>query len=281
MKNLSSILTHALLGLILSAIMATSASATGRVCSTGLTLKEGILTIATGNPAYFPWVIDDAPESGQGFEAAVAYAVAEKMGYGKDKVEWVRASFDESIQPGVKNFDFNLQQFSITPEREQVVDFSEAYFSSPMAVLIRKPTMEAGADATLASLKTLKWGAAASTTALAFINDDIMPESDILLYDDVANVTEALKAGQIDAGLFDLPTALFTAAVLLDDGVVLGQFPASMATNPDQFGLLMSNDSPLKPCVDEGVRKIKEDGTLAKIESEWLQQTTGVPLIAK
>lgn len=281
MKKTSSILTKTLFGVLLSATMATSAFATGRVCSTGLTLKEGVLTIATGNPAYFPWVIDDAPESGQGFEAAVAYAVAEKMGYEKDKVEWVRASFDQSIQPGVKSFDFNLQQFSITPEREQVIDFSDAYFSSPMAVLIRKPTMEAGATATMASLKTLKWGAAAGTTAYGFISDDIKPDSDTLLYDDVANVTEALKAGQIDAGLFDLPTALFTSAVLLDDGVVLGQFPASMATNPDQFGLLMANESPLKPCVDEGVRKIKEDGTLLRIEAEWLQQTTGVPLISE
>lgn len=266
-------------GLMLSALMLAPAHAGENKCATGLTVNEGVLTIATGNPAYFPWVIDDAPESGQGFEAAVAYAVAEKMGYSKDKVEWVRASFDQSIQPGPKDFDFNLQQFSITKDREKVVDFSESYFSSPMAVLIRKPTMEAGATATMDSLKTLKWGAAASTTALGFITDDIKPDSDLLLYDDVANVTEALKAGQIDAGLFDLPTALFTSAVLLDDGVVLGQFPAEMATNPDQFGLLMSNDNPIKPCVDEGVRRIKEDGTLLRIEAEWLQQTTGVPLI--
>lgn len=271
----------ALAGVLLSATMATSAFASDRVCSTGLTVTEGVLTIATGNPAYFPWVIDDAPETGDGFEAAVAFAVAEKMGYSKDKVVWIRSSFDQSIQPGLKGFDFNLQQFSITEDREKVVDFSDPYFSSPMAVLIRKPTMEAGATATMESLKTLKWGAAAGTTALGFITNDIQPGSDTLLYDDVANVTEALKAGQIDAGLFDLPTALFTSAVLLEDGIVLGQFPADMATNPDQFGLLMANDSPIKPCVNEGLRKIKEDGTLAKIEAEWLQQTTGVPLIAQ
>jgi polar amino acid transport system substrate-binding protein len=280
MKNKLSIL-GGLTGLLMAAAFISPAHATGRTCSTGLTIKEGVLTIATGNPAYFPWVMDDAPESGAGFEAAVAYAVAEKMGFDKDKVEWTRTSFDQSIQPGPKDFDFNLQQFSITPEREQVVDFSDAYFSSPMAVLIRKPTMEAGATATMESLKSLKWGAGASTTAYGFITNDIAPESEILLYDDVANVTEALKAGQIDAGLFDLPTALFTAAVLLDDGIVLGQFPASIATNPDQFGLLMANESPLKPCVNEGITRIKEDGTLAKIEAEWLQTTTGVPLISK
>jgi polar amino acid transport system substrate-binding protein len=280
MKNKLSIL-GGLTGLLMAAAFISPAHATGRTCSTGLTIKEGVLTIATGNPAYFPWVMDDAPESGAGFEAAVAYAVAEKMGFDKDKVEWTRTSFDQSIQPGPKDFDFNLQQFSITPEREQVVDFSDAYFSSPMAVLIRKPTMEAGATATMESLKSLKCGAGASTTAYGFITNDIAPESEILLYDDVANVTEALKAGQIDAGLFDLPTALFTAAVLLDDGIVLGQFPASMATNPDQFGLLMANESPLKPCVNEGITRIKEDGTLAKIEAEWLQTTTGVPLISK
>jgi polar amino acid transport system substrate-binding protein len=271
-------------GLLLGAfalgmIAAAGASRAAGMCADGKTLDKGKLTIATGNPAYFPWVVDDKPEDGKGFEAAVAYAVAGKMGFKKDEVVWVRGSFDEAIQPGAKNFDFDLQQYSITPERQKVVDFSQPYYSAAMAVLVRKGAVDKGAKPELASLKKLKWGAVASTTALPVVTDIIKPDSDPLLYDDNANVTEAMKSDQIDAAIFDLPTALYLAAVELDDGVVLGQFAADRAERPDQFGMLMAKGSPLKECVDAALGALKADGTLAKIEAEWLQQATSVPLI--
>lgn len=248
-------------------------------CAAGKTIEDGVLTIATGNPAYYPWVIDDAPESGKGFEAAFAYALAERMGFDKDQVKWTRTSFDEAIQPGAKDFDFNLQQYSITEEREKVVDFSVPYYSAAMAVLVRKPTVDAGASADLESLKKLKWGAVATTTALPVVMDLIDPESDPLLYDDTANVAEAMKANQIDAGIFDLPTALYLSAVVLDDGVVLGQFVGNDTQKLDQFGALMAEGSELKACVDEAISAMTEDGSLAIIEAEWMQEQTGVPVI--
>ena len=153
----------------LAVALSSSAAFAGGHCAAGLTIEEDTLTIATGNPAYFPWVIDDAPESGQGFEAAVAYAVAERMGFEKDAVAWVRSSFDEAIQPGKKDFDFNLQQYSITDERDEIVDFSMPYYSAAMAVITRAPVVEGGAEASLESLKTLKWGAHASTTAVPML----------------------------------------------------------------------------------------------------------------
>lgn len=248
-------------------------------CAAGKTLKDGVLTIATGEPAYYPWVLNNDPASGEGFEAAVAYEVAARMGFAPEQVEWTSASFDQSIQPGAKAFDFNLQQFSITEAREKVVDFSRPYYSAAMAVLVRQPTVDAGAEATLASLKTLKWGAVATTTALPVVRDVIAPEQEVLLYDDNVNVTEAMKAGQIDAALFDLPTALYLSAVVLDDGAIIGQFPADRSENPDQFGLLMEEGSPLKACVDEALDAMTADGALAAIEAKWLQETTGVPVI--
>lgn len=267
----------ALIGLAM--LIAGGTAQAADTCAEGKTLAEGKLTVATGNPAYFPWVIDDKPESGQGFEAAVAYAVAEKMGFARENVVWVRSSFDEAIQPGEKNFDFNLQQFSITPERDKVVDFSVPYYSAAMAVLVRKATVESGVKPEMDALRKLKWGVVAATTALPVVTELIKPESDPLLYDDNANVTEAMKSNQIDAAIFDLPTALYLAAVVLDDGVVLGQFPADRAENPDQFGLLMADGSKLKPCVDEALEAAKADGTLERIEAEWLQQATSVPVI--
>jgi polar amino acid transport system substrate-binding protein len=248
-------------------------------CAAGLTLEDGTLTVATGNPAYFPWVIDDAPESKQGFEAAVAYAVANAMGFSDDQVTWVRSSFDEAIQPGAKNFDFNLQQYSITPERDEIVDFSAPYYSAAMAVLTRQGVVDGGAAPTLEGLKGLLWGADANTTAVPMLTEIVAPEKAPLLYGDNADVVEAMKANQIDAALFDLPTALYLAAVVLDDGVVLGQFPAERSEAPDQFGLLFEEGNPLKACADAALDKLRLDGTLAAIETEWLSQTTGVPVI--
>ena len=248
-------------------------------CASGKTLQDGVLTIATGNPAYFPWVLDNDPAAGAGFEAAVALEVAKRMGFEGDAVQWTSATFDQSIQPGPKEFDFNLQQFSITEEREQVVDFSVPYYSAAMAVLTRKHVIEAGAEATIDSLKAQRWGVMAGTTALPMVMQLVGPDSDPLLYDDNVNVTEAMKAGQIDVAIFDLPTALYLSAVVLDDGAIIGQFPADRSENPDQFGLLMEEGSALRECVDQALASMTGDGTLAAIETQWLQETTGVPVI--
>ncbi|MBP0482520.1 ABC transporter substrate-binding protein [Sagittula salina] len=267
-----------LLPIALALTLATPAFAQNE-CAAGKTLHEGRLTIATGNPAFYPWVLDDKPQSGQGFEAAVAYAVAAKMGFEPDTVDWTRSSFDQAIQPGEKDFDFNLQQFSITPEREEVVDFSIPYYSSAMAVLTTKSVVDGGATPTLDSLKGLIWGADANTTAVKMLADLIAPEAGPMLYNDNVDVTAAMQAGQIDAALFDLPTALYLSAVVVPDGAILGQFPADRTETPDQFGLLMVNDSPLKPCVDAALQELIDAGTLAAIEKEWLEEATGVPVI--
>ena len=248
-------------------------------CAVGKTVTDGVLTIGTGNPAYFPWVIDDNPESGEGFEAAVAYALAEHMGFGADHVVWTRTTFDQAIQPGAKDYDINMQQYSITDERRQTIDFSAPYYTSAASVLVRQPTIDGGAQPNVASLKGLIWGAAAGTTANEIINALIAPDASILLYDDNADITEALKSNQIDAVLLDLPSALFTAAVLLDDGVVLGQFQPDANGGLDQFGAVLEKGSPLLECVDAALAEMSADGTLASIEARWLQSETGVPVI--
>lgn len=275
-------MTRASISVALTSALIFSASAAfagGHLCWEGKTLTEGKLTIATGNPAYYPWVMDDAPEAGKGFEAAVAWAVAREMKVPDENVVWVRAGFDEAIQPGAKNFDINLQQFSITEDRDKVVDFSAPYYASAMAVLTTKSVVEGGATPTLASMKSLKWGADANTTAVPMLTDLVSPESDPLLYNDNTDVTAALQAGQIDAALFDLPTALYLSAVVVENGAILGQFPADRTENPDQFGMLMEEGNPLKQCVDAAIEALTDTGKLAEIEAEWLAEATGVPII--
>jgi len=260
----------------LAGALLVAGAATAQSCAAGKTMQEGVLTVATGNPAYYPWVMDDNPQSGLGFEAAVAYAVAEEMGFARDAVVWTRTSFDQAIQPGEKNFDLNLQQFSITDARDRIIDFSAPYYTAPMAVLVRGSD---GLSPDLETLKTLKWGVVASTTALPVVIKTIAPEEKPLIYDDTANVVEAMKANQIDAGLFDLPTALYLSAVVLDGGQVLGQFAPDETDNPDHFGMVMTEGNPLKECVDAALAALKADGSLAGIEAEWLEDATGVPRI--
>lgn len=248
-------------------------------CAQGKTLNDGRLTIATGNPAYAPWVMDDDPASGKGFEAAVAYAVAGEMGFENADVDWVRTSFDEAIQPGEKNFDFNIQQYSINAERSQVVDFSAPYYTTAVAVVVKGDSAVVDTQPTGSALRQLRFGAAAGTTSQTFLSTVLKPEQDLLLYDDNANVIAAITANQIDALVFDLPSALFATAVQIDGGKILGQFPVEASIEPDNFGLIMAKGNALKACVDEAISNLAASGTLSEIESAWLGDGAGVPVI--
>ena len=242
------------------------------------TITEGTLTIGTGEPAYSPWVENDAPESGEGFEAAIALAVAEELGYTGESVVWVRTTFDEAIQPGAKSFDFNLQQYSITPERSETISFSDAYYTTNQAIVALEGSPAIGAAST-ADLVDVKFGAQAGTTSLSFITDVIKPSTEPFVYDDNAGAKAALEAGQIDAIVVDLPTAFYIAAVEIDGASVVGQFPADAGGSTDQFGLVFEKDNPLVGCVNAALAALTESGELASIEQQWLSDKTGAPVI--
>jgi len=243
------------------------------------TIESGKLTIATGTPAFEPWVVGDAPESGQGFEAAVAYAVAGELGYTNENVVWVRTGFDEAIQPGAKNFDFNLQQYSITDERKATVSFSEPYYSTNQAVVGFADSPVANATK-ISELKDLKFGAQSGTTSLDFITKVIAPTSEPFVYDDNAGAKAALEAKQIDAIVVDLPTAFYISAVEIEGSKVIGQFPLSDAVPADNFGLLFDKDNKLVDCVNTALGALKESGKLAEIEKTWLADKTNAPVIS-
>ena len=202
-----------------------AAGTSGNECTTGKTLAEGKLTIGTGNPAFSPWVENDAPESAEGFEAAVAYAVATQLGFSTENVAWVRTSFDEAIQPGAKNFDFNLQQYSITDERKQTVSFSDPYYTTNQAIVGYADSAAASAT-TVAELQGLKFGVQSGTPSWEFLNPVVMPTNEPYVYDDNAAAKAALEAKQIDAIVVDLPTAFYISAVEIEGTKVIGQFPA-------------------------------------------------------
>ena len=238
------------------------------------TVTSGKLTIATGEPAYYPWVIDDKPETGEGFEGAVAYAVAKQLGYTNDEVVWVRTTFDGAVTPGEKNFDFNLQQFSITADRSKVVDFSSPYYTAPQAIVSYKGSKIAG-KTSIADLKSAKLGAAVGTTSLDAIEKQIGIKPQV--FNDNASGVTALKNGQIDGLVVDLPTAFYLSGVEVKDGLIVGQLPSTGAG--DQFGLLLSKGSKLTTCVTGAVDAITADGTLAAITDKWLATDAGAPVL--
>ena len=259
-----------------TASSSTEGASTESDCST---ITEGTLTIGTGSPAFSPWVENDAPESGEGFEAAVGMAIAAELGYEGESVVWVRTTFDEAIAPGEKNFDFNMQQYSITPEREETISFSDPYYSSNQAIVALADSPAEGAT-TVADLADVKFGAQAGTTSLTFINEIIKPTNEPFVYDDNAGAKAALEAGQIDAIVVDLPTGLYISAVEIEGTSVIGQFPGSAGGLTDDFGAVFTKDNPLVACVNTALAALKESGELAKIEQTWLSDNAGVPVIS-
>ena len=256
----------------------TTAGATSPAdCAAGKTIESGKLTIATGDPAFPPYVINDAtPEDGQGFEAAVAMAVASQLGFTGDAVTWVRTPFDAAIAPGPKNFDFNLQQYAITPERAQVVDFSEGYYTAPQAVFGLADSPAASATS-IDELKGLKIGVAAGTTSITYVEDVIQPDQDPLIFNDNAAAKTALESNQIDAVVSDLPTAIYITTVEIEGTKVFGQIEGS---GSDEWGLLLAKDSPLTSCVDLALQAMKGSGELDQITTKWMSDFTEAPMIS-
>ena len=240
------------------------------------TLTDGKLTIATGEPAFSPWVENNKPESGEGFETAVAYAVAEELGFEDDDVVWVRTPFDTVIAPGPKNFDVNIQQFSITPERQEAVDFSSPYYVTSQGVLTVEGTAAADAKS-LADLKDVKFGVAAGSNSAKIIEDQVAPAQEIGVFNSNDDAIAALTAGQIDAVVTDLPTVLYMAAAVLDGGIVVGQFDTS--EGGDEYAFLLPKDSPLTSAVSGAVDTLREDGTLDELAQEWLADNAGAPVL--
>lgn len=273
----------AVVGLALAAVAlagcasgGTSAEPTETAAADEGYLEPGKLTIATGETAYYPYVIDDDPASGEGFEAAVAYAVAEELGFAAEDVVWVRTSFESAIAPGPKSFDFNIQQYTITDERKQAVDFSSPYYAASQAVV----AIEGGAAdgvTDIAGLKDITLGAMSGSTSATTIAEAVQPNVEPLLYNSNEDAVAALSAGQIDAIVLDLPTAYFATAVYIEDSFIVGELPA--AGVPDEWGLLLAKDSPLTERVTAAVDALRDNGTLEQITDEWLGSGQGVPLL--
>ena len=243
-------------------------------CETLPLKTDGVLTVATGEPVFPPWMEDDDPSNGQGFESALVYALADELGIAD--VTWVRTGFDEAITAGSKDYDFNIQQFTITEERDEVVDFSNGYYQVEQAV-IGAAGGAADGITTVAELAELNLGAQIGTTSLDYIEEVIAPTNDAAVFDDNVAAKAAFDAGQVDGVVFDLPTAFFITAVEIPEANILGVLPR--VGDPEELGMLFEEGSPLVPCVNDALATLQDNGTIESLEDEWLNDGGSVPTL--
>jgi polar amino acid transport system substrate-binding protein len=246
-------------------------------CVQGKTMKDGVLTIATDSPAYDPWFNNNDPSNGKGYESAVAYAVAKQLGFDPSSVTWVKEPFNKSYAPGAKNFDFDINQISINPDRAKAVDFSDGYYTASQALIALKDSPVAKATS-IADLKKYKLGAQTGTTSLTAIREDVQPTQQPLVFQNTNVAKQALLNGQVDAIVADLPTAFYITAVEIPKSTIVGQFQQQSGT-PEQFGMLFQKGNPLVACVNQALATLKSDGTLDSLEQKWLSQTVNVPVL--
>ena len=239
------------------------------------TLKPGVLTVATDKPAYPPYFEDNDPTNGKGFESAVAYAIANELGFSQPDVEWTVVPFNASYAPGPKDFDFDVNQISITPKREESVDFSTPYYTAKQAVVALKDS-DAASATSLADLQSAKIGVQIGTTSLDAVQDLIDTDTAPLVFDTSNDVVNALKNGQVDAVVVDVPTAFYLTAAQVPEATTVGQFSAP---GGDEWGALLEKDSPLTACIEQAVNSLKQSGALAHIEQIWIANKTNAPVI--
>ena len=251
----------------------TTASAANCTPSKMQTHSAGELTIATDKPAYPPYFENDEPENGEGFESAVAYAIGEQLGYPKAKIKWTVEPFDSSYAPGPKNFDFDLNEISITPTREKAVDFSVPYYSANQAVVALEGS-EAAKAKSLADLQGTKIGVQINTTSLSAVNEEIEPSSKPEVFNSSGDVVTALKNGQVEAVVVDLPTALYLTAAQVENASIVGQFGKAEG---EEWGALLAKGSSLTGCVSGAIEALEESGELEKITQRWMSQAAEAP----
>jgi polar amino acid transport system substrate-binding protein len=249
--------------------------------------QDGQLTIATGNPAYKPWYggksVPDSdwkagaftgdPHSGEGYESAFAYALAEQMGFADDQVEWLGIPLAKSFAPGPKDFDFAMQQISITDKRAEAVDFSEGYYNVNQALIANEGSPAIGVS-TLAGLKDLKLGAPIGTTSLQAITELVQPNVEPSVYPDLDTALKDLKNGQVDGVVVDFPTAFYGYA-----DTIVGQFP-NIGGEQEQFGLAFEKGNTLVGCVNQAIEGLRDDGTLQELQDKWLKTDVNVPVFS-
>jgi polar amino acid transport system substrate-binding protein len=257
-----------------------SSAASGSTASCGYSAiqselyTKGVLTVATDKPAYPPWFENNNPANGKGYESAVAYAVAQQLGFKPSQVHWAYEPFDASYAPGPKKFDFDINEISYTPQRATAVTFSSSYYTDNQALVALKGTPIVTKHSP-AQLKTYVYGDQIGTTSLSFITSQIQPTSQPKVFSSLNDVKSALQTHQIAALVADTPTAQYISSSEIPHSVTVGQF----SSGSGHIGLLFHLGNPLVRCVNKALATLTANGTLAQLQKKWLQIYLSIPTI--
>jgi polar amino acid transport system substrate-binding protein len=279
-----------LLASALAAVAGTASADAARLASCAKAdlplVRSGALTIGTDNPAYPPWFDGGTPKgskwklndpaTGKGFESAVAYAIAQQLGFRRGDVEWAPLGFNQSFRPGKKSFDLYFAQVSFSPARAKAVDFSSSYYDVNQAVVALKGSKIANAGS-VTGLRGGKLGAPIGTTSYDYIVKYVKPTSKPAVYDSLNDSISALKAHQVDGIVVDLPTAFYIVAAQIDGGKIVGQFRS--VPGGEHFGAVLQKGNPLTACVNRALAQLKASGRLAAIQRTWLARKTNAPVL--
>ena len=258
-----------------SSSTSSSTAATAASCTKSqlALVNSGTLTVGTDKPGYPPYIVDDKPSNGKGFESAVSYAIAKQLGFTPSQVKWIVVPFNSSYAPGEKKFDFDINQISITPKRATAVSFSSPYYTAPQAVLALKGSKVANATS-LADLKDAKLGVQVGTTSLSAVQDVIKPSQQPAVFNDSNDTVSALKNKSVDAIVVDLPTAIYLRDAELSGATVVGQFAVP---GGDRWGVVLKKGSALTACVDQALSKLRSSGELDSITKQWMSSSANAP----
>jgi polar amino acid transport system substrate-binding protein len=236
--------------------------------------QKGQLTVATDKPVYPPWFLNNNPANGQGYESAVAYAIAKQLGFKSSQVKWAYEPFNASYAPGPKKFDFDVNEISYTPQRATAVTFSDSYYDVQQALVALKNGPIASKHSP-AQLKTYVYGDQVGTTSLAFITSEIQPTAQPKVFQTLNDVKSALQTHQIAALVTDTPTAQYISSSEIPGTVMVGQFPST----GEHYGLLFAKGDSLVTCVNKAIATLKSNGTLQHLQKQYLQIYLTVPTI--
>ena len=275
MAHKHNILTVALLAVM--AMVVTPVLAQEKTPNDPRLFTPGKLTVSTSEPSYPPWVLDNNPEAGEGFEAALVYALAAELGFKKEDVVWVDLTFDGAIAPGPKAYDFSIQQISVTPERAKVATFSDVYYQSDKAV-IALPTSTVASAKSFADLKAARWGVAVGTTDFDYVTH-VLGIDNAAVYDDQAGVFQALQGGQIDATVAALPTALYATCCQVPEAKITAILPKD--PKDEGLGLLFAYENPIVPWINEGLAALKSKGVIDELAKKYLIADPSIPEITQ
>jgi polar amino acid transport system substrate-binding protein len=267
----------ALLALALGASLIGAAAAQEKTPNDPRLFTPGKLTVSTSDPAYPPWVLDNNPAGGEGFEAAFVYALAAELGFKKEDVVWTDVTFDGAIAPGPKSYDFSIQQISVTPERAKVGTFSDVYYQSDK-VVVALPSSTVASAKSFADLKNARWGVAVGTTDFDYVQN-ILGVDNAAVFDDQAGVFQALQGGQIDATVVTLPTALYATAVQVPEAKITALLPKD--PKDEGLGLLFGFENPIVPWINEGIAALKAKGTIDELATKYLIADPNIPVISQ